>query len=88
MTGLFFIITNKRGVEIILLEDKNIVDDQEKFADTNASPSAYGWAFQVGAGIKLMLDNIADFTALKMEGKDDDIEISLLMANFMLKQNQ
>lgn len=60
-----------------MLEDKNIVDDQENFADTNASPSAYGWAFQVGAGIKLMLDNIADFTALKMEGKDDDIEISL-----------
>lgn len=43
----------------------------------NASPSAYGWVFQVGAGIKLMLENVTDFTALKMEGKDDDIELSL-----------
>jgi len=36
---------------------------------TNASPSAYGWCFQVGAGITLMLDNIKDFTSIKMEGK-------------------
>ena len=44
--------------------------------DRNASPSAYGWTFQVGAGITLMLENIKDFTHLKMEGKDDDIELS------------
>lgn len=43
----------------------------------NASPSAYGWAFQVGAGIKLMLENVKEFTALKMEGKNDDIEITM-----------
>lgn len=43
----------------------------------NASPSAYGWAFQVGAGIKLMLENVKEFTALKMEGKKDDIEITM-----------
>lgn len=43
---------------------------------TNASPSAYGWCFQVGAGITLMLDNIKDFTSIKMEGKSDDIEIN------------
>ena len=42
----------------------------------NASPSAYGWAFQVGAGIKLMLENIEEFIALKIEGKDDDIELT------------
>ena len=45
--------------------------------DRNASASAFGWAFQVGAGIKLMLENVEEFTALKMEGKDDDIEITL-----------
>ena len=45
--------------------------------DTNASSSAYGWVFQVGAGITLMLDNIKDLTALKMEGASDDIEICL-----------
>ena len=43
----------------------------------NASPSAYGWDFQVGAGIKLMLDYVTEFTAIKMEGKNDDIEITL-----------
>ncbi|MBQ2922048.1 MAG: hypothetical protein IJE60_03000 [Tyzzerella sp.] len=48
-----------------------------KEVDTNASASAYGWVFQVGAGITLMLDNVKDFTSLKMEGKSDDIEISL-----------
>ena len=42
----------------------------------NASPSAYGWVFQVNAGITLMLENIKDFTSIKMEGKSDDIEIS------------
>ena len=46
---------------------------------TNASPSAYGWCFQVGAGITLMLDNIKDFTSIKMEGKSDDIEINTPM---------
>lgn len=45
--------------------------------DTNASPSAYGWCFQVGAGISLMLDNVKEFTSLKMEGASDDIEITL-----------
>lgn len=45
--------------------------------DTNASPSAYGWCFQVGAGITLMLDNIKEFKTLKMEGASDDIEITL-----------
>jgi len=45
--------------------------------DTNASPSAYGWCFQVGAGITLMLDNVKEFTSLKMEGASDDIELTL-----------
>ena len=48
----------------------------EKDINRNASPSAFGWIFQVGAGITLMLENIKDFTSLKMEGKDDDIELS------------
>jgi hypothetical protein len=48
-----------------------------KSSDTNASPSAYGWCFQVGAGISLMLDNVKEFTSLKIEGASDDIEITL-----------
>lgn len=49
----------------------------EKQTDSNASPAAYGWCFQVGAGITLMLDNIKEFTSLKMEGASDDIELTL-----------
>ena len=48
-----------------------------KPVDTNASPSAYGWCFQVGACITLMLDNVKEFTSLKMEGASDDIELTL-----------
>jgi hypothetical protein len=48
-----------------------------KKTNRNASPSAYGWNFHVGAGISLMLDNVKEFTNLKMEGKYDDIEITL-----------
>ena len=44
----------------------------KKIKNRNASPSAYGWDFQVGAGIKLMLDYVTEFTAIKMEGKNDD----------------
>ena len=43
----------------------------------NASPSAYGWCFQVGAGISLMLDYVKDFSSIKMEGMSDDIELTL-----------
>ena len=49
----------------------------DKDMNTNASASAYGWCFQVGAGIVLMLDNIKKFISIKMEGKLDDIEIEL-----------
>lgn len=52
-------------------------DTNKNTINRNASPSAYGWAFQVGAGIKLMLENVKEFTALKMEGKNDDIEITM-----------
>ena len=52
-----------------------IINGQE--INTNASPSAYGWVFQVGAGITLMLDNVKEFTSLKMEGASDDIEITV-----------
>ncbi len=52
-----------------------IIDGTEK--DTNASASAYGWVFQVGAGITLMLDNVKKFSSMKMEGKSDDIELTL-----------
>ena len=48
-----------------------------KKGDTNASATAYGWVFQVGAGITLMLDHIKEAKSLKMEGALDDVEILL-----------
>jgi hypothetical protein len=53
------------------------LDDEIKTADGNASPAAYGWCFQVGAGISLMLDYVQVFSHIKMEGASDDIELTL-----------
>lgn len=41
----------------------------------NASPAAFGWDFQINAGIVLMLDNILDAKRIRMEGATEDIEI-------------
>jgi hypothetical protein len=49
----------------------------ENKEDRNASPSAFGWAFQVGAGISLMLDYVKVFTHFKLEGMTEDIEITV-----------
>ena len=43
----------------------------------NASASAFGWDFQVNAAILLMLENIREANAIRVEGKDEDIELSL-----------
>jgi len=58
----------------------------EETVDRNASPSAYGWCFQVGAGISLMLDYVKDFTRLKMEGVSDDIELTFNDGNKLYAQ--
>ena len=52
-------------------------ENQVKETDRNASQSAFGWDFQVGAGIILMLENIKELSKLKIEGKNDDIELTL-----------
>ena len=44
---------------------------------TNASASAFGWDFQSNAAIMLMLKNIKVATSVKVEGKTEDIEITL-----------
>lgn len=43
----------------------------------NASPSAFGWDFQCNAAILLMLENIKDADKVRVEGADEDIEITL-----------
>ncbi len=58
-------------------ETSTIKQISRKPVDNNASPSAYGWCFQVAAGITLMLENVKEFTSMKMEGASDDIELCL-----------
>ena len=43
----------------------------------NASPSLFGWEFQVNAGIVIMLDYIREAEAVKIEGVTEDIEVIL-----------
>ncbi len=44
---------------------------------TNASPSAFGWDFQVNAAIVLMLDHIKEAKCIRVEGSVEDVEITL-----------
>lgn len=46
-----------------------------KVVDHNASAKLFGWHFQIYAGIVLMLDNIKDAHSLRIEGKDEDVEL-------------
>lgn len=45
--------------------------------DSNASPTAFGWDYQVNVAIVLMLHNIKQAVCLRVEGKKEDIEITL-----------
>lgn len=45
--------------------------------DRNASPSAFGWDFQANAAILLMIENIKQAEKIRVEGADEDIEITL-----------
>ena len=53
------------------------MENEIKPKNRNASPSAFGWAFQTAAGIFLMLENIKEIERIKIEGKYEDIEIWL-----------
>lgn len=44
---------------------------------SNASASAFGWEFQSNAAIILMLDNIKEAEAVRVEGSTEDIEVYL-----------
>lgn len=46
-------------------------------SDRNASASAFGWDFQVNSAMLLMLENIKDAKHIRVEGVDEDIEITL-----------
>ena len=45
--------------------------------NSNASPEIFGFDFQVNATIFLMLDNIKEVKAVRMEGASEDIELTM-----------
>lgn len=45
--------------------------------ERNASASVFGWDFQTNAAILLMLENIKEADKIRVEGADEDIEITL-----------
>lgn len=57
-------------------------------SDRNASASAFGWDFQTNSAILLMLENIKDAKRVRVEGADEDIEITLQDRSFMRKRRQ
>lgn len=42
----------------------------------NATPSSFGWDFQVNAAIVLMLENIKAIKSVRVEGRKEDIPSS------------
>lgn len=46
-------------------------------SDRNASAAAFGWDFQVNSAMLLMLENIREAKSVRVEGADEDIEITL-----------
>lgn len=54
--------------------------------NTNASPTIFGFDFQVNAAIVLMLENIKDLKKLRLEGKTEDIELTLNNGNKIFAQ--
>lgn len=55
-------------------------------AGTNASDSIFGWDFQINAAIVLMLEDIKNVQKVRVEGKTEDIEITLTDGNLIFSQ--
>ncbi len=55
-------------------------------AGTNASDSIFGWDFQINAAIVLMLEDIENVQKVRVEGRTEDIEITLTDGKFVFSQ--
>jgi len=53
---------------------------------SNASATAFGWDFQSNAAIMIMLKNIKEASAVKVEGATEDIEIALNNGKMIFSQ--
>lgn len=54
--------------------------------NSNASPEVFGFDFQVNATIFLLLDNIKEVKAVRMEGASEDIELTMKSGNQIMAQ--
>ena len=52
----------------------------------NATSVVFGWDFQVNAAIVIMLENIKELTSIRLEEKNEDIEIDLNDGSCILAQ--
>lgn len=59
-------------MELLLVERRDFA-----MGVRNASASAFGWDFQANAALLLMLENIKEAECVRVEGADEDIEITL-----------
>ncbi len=53
---------------------------------SNATASAFGWEFQSNAAIMLMLKNIENASKVKVEGENEDIEITFSNGKLLMAQ--
>lgn len=53
---------------------------------SNATASAFGWDFQSNSAIMLMLKNIENASKVKVEGKNEDIEITFSDGKMLMAQ--
>jgi hypothetical protein len=53
---------------------------------SNATASAFGWEFQSNAAIMLMLKNMEQAAFVKVEGKTEDVEITLANGKLLMSQ--
>lgn len=54
--------------------------------NTNASDTLFGWDFQINAAIVLMLEDIADVSKVRVEGKTEDIELTMVSGGHIYSQ--
>lgn len=53
---------------------------------SNATASAFGWEFQSNAAIMLMLKNIDNVSKVKVEGENEDVEITFSNGKLLMAQ--
>ena len=61
-------------LKMFLCRSKEV--DKPMPKSSNATSSAFGWDFQSNAAIMLMLDNIKEAFKVKVEGENEDVEIT------------